>query len=94
MEYTNLMVLVANDGATPVTTLCRETFVACRVNVTTNELNVILHHQINANPCDYGDHVYKVDLDLNLKLYQSFRHWEPCPLHEFANTAHILIQRS
>ncbi|EGR1690038.1 hypothetical protein CGJ00_22455 [Vibrio parahaemolyticus] len=87
------MILVASDGLTPVASLCRETFVACEANTATNELTVVLHHQININPYDYGDHVYKVNLNLNRKHYETFRYWEPCPLHEYANPARIIVQR-
>ena len=95
MEYSNLMALIARTGhtITPVVTLCRETFVACNAHIETNELTVILHHQINANPYEYGDHVYKVCLDLNRKQFETFRHWKPCPLNKYANPGQILVTR-
>lgn len=93
MEYTGLMILVASDGHTPIASLCKETYVACVVDTVSNKLKVILHHQINVNPRDYGDHVYTVDLNLNRRQYEAFRNWIPCPLHEYANLAHILVER-
>ncbi|HDM8242908.1 TPA: hypothetical protein P0E24_001979 [Vibrio campbellii] len=94
MKHSYTMILVASDGLTPVASLCRETFVACEANTMTNKLTVVLHHQINMNQYDYGDHVYTVNLDLNRKQYEIFRDWEPCPLHEHANPAEIIVQRS
>ena len=93
VEYSNLMLLLANDGLTPVVSLCRETFVACKANVATNELEVVLHHQIYANPYDYGDHHYTVNLKINRKQYEIFRDWKSCPLHEYANPAQIIVER-
>ena len=87
------MTLVESDGVTVVMTLCKETYVACGVDRINNKLKVILHHQINANPYNYGDHTYIVDLDKNEKQFNVFKHWAPCPLNEYTNVSFILVNR-
>ena len=83
MNNTGIITLVSDNGIDPVVTLSKETYVTSKINRENNKLTVILHHRVNNTPF-YRDHKYTVNLEMNVKQYNIFCHWSPCPIHENA----------